>query len=108
MFSIGLRYCGGCNPQIDRSRAVRGLQESLKKLGVAVEFTTDTESVVNLLLLVNGCPHACLEETYLKKGGSTRFISVKGEMVDSRYVREDRIPDILKQKIAKLLNSPSP
>jgi len=107
MYSIGLRYCGGCNPQIDRARAVRGLQEGLKKLGVAVDFTTDSERAVDLLLLVNGCTHACLEEAYLKQGGTTPFISVKGEMVDSRYVREDRIPEILIKKIAELLNSPS-
>lgn len=106
MYSIGLRYCGGCNPQIDRARAVRGLQEGLKKLDIAVDFTTDRDSVVDLLLLVNGCMHACLEEAYLKQGGTTPFISVEGEMVDSRYVREDRIPALLIKKIAELLDSP--
>jgi len=108
MYSIGLRYCGGCNPQIDRARAVRGLQEGLKKLGMAVNFTADRDSVVDLLLLVNGCVHACLEEAYLKQGGTTRFISAKGEMVDNHYVREDRIPEILIKKIAELIGPPSP
>jgi len=107
MYSIGLRYCGGCNPQIDRARAVRGLQEGLKKLDIAVDFTTDRDRAVDLLLLVNGCTHACLEEAFLKQDGTTPFISVKGEMVDSRYVREDRIPEILIKKIAELLDSPS-
>jgi len=86
---------------------VRGLQEGLKKLGMAVDFTTDRDSVVDLLLLVNGCTHACLEEAYLKQGANTPFISVKGEMVDSRYVREERIPEILIKKIAELIDSPS-
>jgi hypothetical protein len=108
MYSIGLRYCGGCNPQIDRARAVRGLQEGLKKLGMAVNFTADRDSVVDLLLLVNGCAHACLEEAYLKQGGNIPFISVKGEMVDSHYVRVDRIPEILIKKIAELSYSTSP
>jgi hypothetical protein len=107
MFSIGLRYCGGCNPQIDRARAVRGLQEGLTKLGVTVDLTTDSERAVDLVLLVNGCPHACLEEAYLKQGFTAPFISVEGEMVDSRPVREDRIPEILIEKIAKLIKSPS-
>jgi hypothetical protein len=107
MYSIGLRYCGGCNPQIDRVRAVRGLQEGLKKLGMAVDFTTDRDSMVDLLLLVNGCTHACLEEAYLKQGSTTPFISVEGEMVDRRSVGENRIPEILIMKIIELINSPS-
>lgn len=104
MYSIGLRYCGGCNPQIDRARAVRGLQEGLKKLRVAVDVTTDSERSVDLLLLVNGCIHACLEEAYLRQGGTTPFVSVEGEMVDRIPVREDRIPEVLIKKIAKLID----
>jgi hypothetical protein len=107
MYSIGLRYCGGCNPQIDRARAVRSLQEGLRTMGMAADITTDRKRKVDLLLLVNGCAHACLEEAYLKEGGRTPFISVKGEMVDSRYVREDRIPDFLVKVIAGLIDSPS-
>jgi hypothetical protein len=106
MYSIGLRYCGGCNPQIDRARAVRNLQEGLKQRDMAVAFTTDRERTVDLVLLVNGCTHACLEEAYLKEGGNPRFISIKGEMVDSDYVREDRIPEIVVNKIAELYDPP--
>ena len=101
MYLIGLRYCGGCNPQIDRARAVRRLKEGLKKRGIAVEFTDDRRRSVDLVLLINGCMHACLEEAYMKEGGSTRFISVKGEMVDSRYVREAHIPDFLIHRLAE-------
>jgi hypothetical protein len=95
MYLIGLRYCGGCNPQIDRARAVRSLKEGLKTMGLAVEFTTETKPIADLILLINGCTHACVEEAYLKEGATTNFISVKGEMVDNHYVREDRIPDFL-------------
>jgi hypothetical protein len=104
MYSIGLRYCGGCNPQIDRARAVRRLKEGLKTMGMAVEFTDDRQRSVDLVLLINGCMHACLEQSYLKEGGSTRFISVKGEMVDSYYVREAHIPDFLIHRIAELFD----
>jgi hypothetical protein len=106
MYSIGLRYCGGCNPQIDRARAVRRLKEGLKTMGMAVDFTDNRQRTVDLVLLINGCTHACLEEAYLKEGSTTKFISVKGEMVDSDYVREDRIPDFLIKVIADLLDTP--
>ena len=107
MFTIGLRRCGGCNPQIDRSRVLRSLKEGLKKMGMEVDFTTERQRAVDIVLLINGCMHACLEEAYLKEGHNTRFISVKGEMVDTQYVKEDYIPDFLINKIVDLLDSPS-
>jgi hypothetical protein len=107
MLSIGIRYCGGCNPQIDRSGVITSLKEALKKIGMEVDFTADKQGAVDTVLLINGCIHACLEEAYLKKGHTTRFISVKGEMVDSHYVKEDHIPDFLVTKIVDLLDPPS-
>ena len=107
MLSIGVRYCGGCNPQIDRSGVITKLKDAIEKRGMAVDFTAERERSVNIVLLVNGCIHACLEEAYLKEGGSTRFISIKGEMVDSDYVREDCIPEIVIKKITETMDSPS-
>jgi hypothetical protein len=107
VYSIGLRYCGGCNPQIDRSRVIRNLNDGLKKRGLQVDFTTDKEKIVDIVLLINGCMHACLEEECLREGESSQFISVKGEMVGSQYVKEEYIPEFLIKKIGYLLNSPS-
>jgi hypothetical protein len=53
-------------------------------------------------LLVNGCIHACLEEAYLKEDHTTRFISVKGEMVDDLHMPEEAIPGFLIEKISDL------
>ena len=107
MLLIGIRYCGGCNPFIDRSRVITSLKEAIKKMGLEVDFTADRQGAVDIALLVNGCMHACLEEAYLQQGHTTRFISVKGEMVDSLYVKEDHIPDFLIKKIVDLLDPPS-
>ena len=107
MPSIGLRYCGGCNPQIDRSKVIRKLEEGLKKIGLKVDFCTDKEIATDIILLINGCIHACLEEEYLREGDSPQFISIKGEMVCREYVKEDHIPEFLIKKIVDLLNSPS-
>lgn len=106
MYSIGLRYCGGCNPQVDRSKVIENLKEGLRKAGTEVDFTTDRQRAVDIVLLINGCMHACLEEEYRREADSPQFISVKGEIVDSQYVKEDHIPEILIKKIVDLLNSP--
>ncbi|HET58293.1 MAG TPA: hypothetical protein ENN35_07625 [Deltaproteobacteria bacterium] len=105
MYTIGLRYCGGCNPQIDRTRVVKDLREGLAKLQTAVDITTDRSRAVDLLLLINGCEHACLEEDYSERDGP--IISVEGLMVDRRPVEEDDIPDILIRKILDMMSSSS-
>ena len=105
MYSIGIRYCGGCNPQIDRSKVIENLKEGLKEKVMGVNFTTDRQMAVDIILLINGCTHACLEEEYLREADSPQFISVKGEMVDSQYVKEGHIPEFLIKKIMDLFNA---
>jgi len=107
MPSIGIRYCGGCNPQIDRSNVIRKLEKDLKERAMKLDFTTNRKSTDDIILLINGCMHACLEEQYLREGNSPQFISIKGEMVESQYVKEEHIPELLIKKIVDLLNSPS-
>ena len=99
MFSIGLRYCGGCNPQIDRSRLIEDLREGLKNRGLKVDFITDKERATDIILVVNGCKHACFDEEYLDSGQNAQVISVKGEMVGSKYIEEKDIPEFLIEEI---------
>jgi hypothetical protein len=104
MFSIGVRYCGGCNPRIDRSRIVRDVRAGLEKSGLKVDFTTDKEQPVDVVLLINGCMHACLEGEYSTSGHDQQLISVRGEMVDDQYIEENHIPEFLVRKILELLS----
>jgi hypothetical protein len=103
MFTIGVWYCGGCNPQIDRSRIVMELREGLRKMGLKVDFTSVRKSPVDMVLLVNGCKHACLEAKSLKAGRDRPKISVRGEMVEDQYVGEGDLPRILIQRIGSFL-----
>jgi hypothetical protein len=103
MLTIGVRYCGGCNPEIDRSRIVTELQEGLRKMGHQVDLTTDGERPVGMALLVNGCKHACLEAKQVESDRSHPVISVRGEMVDDQYVQEGDIVKILIQRICSFL-----
>jgi hypothetical protein len=103
MFTIGVRYCGGCNPQIDRSRIVIDLREGLKKMGLEVELTTEKERAVDMVLIVNGCKHACLEAKQVESDCGYPVISVRGEMVDDQYVEEGDIIKILIQRICSFI-----
>jgi len=102
MFTIGLRYCGGCNPQIDRSRIIRDLKEGLEKQDIRASFSTNKHGTFDILLLMNGCMHACLEEEYGRTDYRDQIISVRGEMVDDLYMQEEAIPGFLIEKIMGL------
>ena len=99
MLSIGVKYCGGCNPQIDRSKAVSELKEKLANSGINVDITFDEEKSVDVILLVNGCLRGCLDEEYGESGVGSAVISVKGEMIDDRFVSEGSIAQSLAEKI---------
>lgn len=102
MVVIGLKYCGGCNQQIDRTDVVERFKKALKKKGCPAIITTKKDKPHDLILLVNGCIHGCLEEELLRSGQEVRFISVKGEMVGGNYVKEESIPQFLVEEIMRI------
>ena len=104
MYLIGLRYCGGCNPQIDRSAIVKNLKKKLEKMEIEADFTTDRQTAADIVILINGCMHACLEEECLRKDDNPQYISIKDEMVDDQYVEGDYIPEFLSKRVIDLLN----
>lgn len=103
MLWVGIRYCGGCNPQIDRTGLVEKLEEKTKKRFLDVAFTTDRDRVTDITLLVNGCIHGCLEEDFRQTGKDTPYVSVKGEMVGDKVIAEKDIPAFLVQEMIRQL-----
>ena len=55
---VGLKYCGGCNPEYDRVALVRHMEESLQG---RVEFVKPESEGVELILAVEGCSTACAD-----------------------------------------------
>jgi len=104
MYLVGLRYCGGCNPEIDRPGLIDHLEEGLEGRGIRAEFITDKETATDLILLINGCKHACLEQEYLSGGQNPPIISVRGEMVGDNYIKEKDIPEFLIDRIIVSVN----
>ncbi len=57
---IGLKYCGGCAPQYDRVQAVVSIK---RRLAGRVEFVSYEDRDVEGVLVVVGCPTACVDLT---------------------------------------------
>ena len=105
-YNVRVRYCGGCNPEIDRGRLVKELEAHNRADGDVVTFVGRAE-VGDLLLLINGCPRACLEEDDPGLGQTGKWISVQGERVDLEAVPEEELSHVVWQKI-KTMRAGSP
>ncbi len=79
---IGVKYCGGCNPQYDRVAVVEGLQ---KRLEGRAEFVSPDHDGIDLILAVEGCATACADLSPFE--GKRIFVITCPEDV-ARFVKE--------------------
>ena len=58
MLKVGIKYCGGCNPDYDRVALVKQLESCLQG---KVEFVSPENDHVDFVLAVEGCKTCCAE-----------------------------------------------
>jgi hypothetical protein len=81
---VGLKYCGGCNPEYDRVALVRHIEESLQG---KIAFVTPEGEGVRLILAVEGCSTACADLSAFQ-GKEIRVITtIEG---GKRFIQEIR------------------
>jgi len=81
---VGLKYCGGCNPEYDRVALVRYIEESLHG---KVAFIKPESEGVRLILAVEGCSTACADLSTFQ-GKEIRVITtIEG---GKRFIQEIR------------------
>lgn len=59
-YRIGLKYCGGCTSRYDRVQAVASIKRRLED---RVEVVSYEDPDVEGILVVTGCPTACVDLT---------------------------------------------
>jgi len=55
---VGIKYCGGCNPEYDRVAIVDHIKQSMQD---KIEIVRPESEGVDLILSVNGCSTACAD-----------------------------------------------
>ncbi|MDA8140052.1 MAG: hypothetical protein M0036_15495 [Desulfobacteraceae bacterium] len=55
---VGLKYCGGCNPNYDRVALVAYLRQ---RLAGQIVFVRYDQPEAEMILAVEGCPTACAD-----------------------------------------------
>ena len=92
---IGIKYCGGCNPHMDRTKLVREIK---KLLSPEYSFSTDQSSPWDVGLLICGCPAACADKPEFKNL-ARKWILVAGNSADRDSSPEEKIAEFVAGKI---------
>jgi len=79
---VGLKYCGGCRPDYDRTAAMKDI---IEELGEGFEVTGADDEESELIAVVTGCRTACVDPGALPEK-PLRFIS---SLEDMQRFKED-------------------
>lgn len=96
MKSIGIKYCGGCNPIIDRIKLV----EKIKKL-LPSPFSIAEDQSSNYWdtgILICGCLTSCADKPALRNL-ARKWIIVAGNSVNHHNAPEKKLAEIIVNKI---------
>ena len=97
MRMLAVKYCGGCNPSIDRTELVGKLAVLLADRNADWKLVTLKDNAYDAVLLVNGCPVGCVQKQFLH---TTRpVILVAGESIQRERAAEAALPE----KVAEIL-----
>lgn len=90
---VSIRFCGGCNPRIDRGRIAKELQGIFESLGMRVIFNS---SVADIVVYLSGCLSGCALKFY---PADVPHVTVADHSVDMEQVGEVRIVPEVTRKV---------
>ena len=97
---IAVKYCGGCNPSIDRANLVGQLAMLLADAHPDWKLVTLGDTEYDAVLLVNGCPVGCVQKQFADETRPVFLIA--GESLQRERIPERELPLKLIQKIKNL------
>jgi hypothetical protein len=83
---VGIKFCGGCNPTIDRVNLIKKIREKLEPGTYAFEYLDFHDCEV--VLVINGCSVGCAEVPKSKK-----TIIVYGSEMEGKQYPEEMLPE---------------
>jgi len=97
---IAVKYCGGCNPSIDRANLVGKLVMLLAEAQPTWELVSVNEGVYDAIILINGCPVGCVQKQFLTEQRPVFLIA--GESLQRERIAENSLPKALLAQILRL------
>ncbi|MFN2303526.1 MAG: hypothetical protein ACK2TV_07315 [Anaerolineales bacterium] len=81
VIKVGVKYCGGCNPNYDRVELGEGIR---KKLDGKADFVVADSENVDVILAIEGCETACADLSVFK---DKRIFIMTGEEETYRFIK---------------------
>jgi hypothetical protein len=76
LLRLSVKFCGGCNPHMDRGAVLEIIRSELLGQVRWVSWGEETD----LLLLLNGCPVSCTDRPEVRET-SRRILKISGDLV---------------------------
>lgn len=96
---VSIKFCGGCNPKIDRVGVAGEISRGLRDRGVTVDYNNlDADFIV----YVSGCSVSCA--THDADTGKP-FVVIAGLGFDARAVGEDCLATLAIEKVGQYLEN---
>jgi hypothetical protein len=100
MKSIGIKYCGGCNPVIDRVSLVQEIEKLLPPDHSIVNDESSTQW--DIVIFVCGCHSACADRQELRRLARHWFL-IAGQTIDQSMMPENELACAIVHKIKSLI-----
>jgi 3-hydroxyacyl-[acyl-carrier-protein] dehydratase len=100
MKSIGIKYCGGCNPVIDRISIVQEIGKLLPPDHRIVNGECSNQWDIGIL--VCGCHSACADRQELRRLARHWFL-IAGRTIDQSMMPENELAGAIVHKIKSLI-----
>jgi hypothetical protein len=94
--TVGIKYCGMCNPEIDIDNFKKNLKSRLDLLGI--KLSTKLKSV-DALIIVNGCKVGCIKKKLFNN--ITFIVSINGTNIDFVNTEELQLVDKVVNKLTR-------
>lgn len=89
---VGIQFCGGCNPRIDRGHIARELQQALVSMGYIVVYNNLD---ADIMIFLSGCMTGCAFKFNPK---DPPYVMVAATTVDSEDIGESHIvPEVVRR-----------
>jgi hypothetical protein len=86
---VSIKFCGGCNPRIDRGKIAEGLNKIFENLGISVVWNSLD---ADLIVFISGCATSCACRWVVS---DTPSVVIASTTVNHREVtEEDIIPSV--------------
>ena len=91
-YSIGIKYCGGCNPQYDRVKTKKSIEKKIMKLFKENNHSLDLgyarEKVFyHCLILISGCGSCCAS---FEQYDAACVLKIKSEDDENKILKQLR------------------